>query len=55
MGINRSDSSKEKHTRQTPPKENVQRLPENQQVTTGGHQSRQWKRSYLTYTASENR
>ena len=32
MGITSSDSPKGKHTRQTPQKENVSRLPENQKL-----------------------
>ena len=55
MGITSSDSSKEKHTRRTSQKENVPRLPENQQITTGGHQSRRWKRMHFTCTTSKNR
>ena len=35
VGITFSDSPKEKHTRRTPQKENVRRLPENQETTTG--------------------
>ena len=34
MGITHSNSPKEKHTRQTSQKENVRRLPKNQQTTT---------------------
>ena len=41
MGITRSNSPKEKPTRQTSQKENVRRLPKNQQTTTRSHQSRQ--------------
>ena len=55
MGITSSDSPKEKCTRRTPQKENVCRLPGNQQITTGGHQSRWWKRMHITHTTSQDR
>ena len=55
MGITCSDSPKEKLTRQTSQKENLHRLQENQQVATGSHQGRRWKRMHLTHTTLEDR
>ena len=55
MNITHSNSPKEKHTRQTSQKENVRRLPKNQQTTTRSHQGRWWKRMYLTHTTPKNR
>ena len=40
---------------ETPQKENVHGLPENQQATSRGHQSRQWKRVHITHTTPQNR
>ena len=55
MGITRSNSPKEKHTRRTSQKENVRRLPQNQQTTTRSHQSRWRKRMHFTHTTPKNR
>ena len=55
MGITPSNSPKEKCTRQTPQKENVRRLPKNQQTTTRSNQGRRWKRMYFTRTTPKNR
>ena len=55
MGITSSDSPEEKHTRRTSQKENVCRLPENQQIATGGHESRRRKRMHITHTTSQDR
>ena len=38
-----------------PQKENVHRLPKNQQTTTRSNQGRRWKRMYFTRTTPKNR
>ena len=55
MGITRSNSTKEERTRRTSQKENVRRLPKNQQTTTRSNQGRWWKRMYFTHTTPKNR
>ena len=55
MGITHSNSTKEERTRQTSQKENVRRLPKNQQTTTRSNQGRWWKRMYFTHTTPKNR
>ena len=55
MGITRSNSPKEKRTRQTSQKENVRGLLKNQQTTTRSNQGGWWKRMYFTHTTPKNR